>query len=129
MERKDFTELGNQIKGFHEQVVAEIKALMVAHNVDEVDLLGSNCQHAQVMGYDEDDIISMEVSKVYLEDDKIVLDVILDIDTEELAEQNENGDIGDAYQVYDATDYSHIIPMNGIVSVYDAVYEVLEYDW
>ena len=131
MEHKDFTP---QIKDLHKQIVAEIVALMVEHNVTEVDLLGSDCDHAQVLGFptdfmDTDQPMWLEVNKVYYKDNQLQLDVILDIYTDELAKENENGDIGDAYRVYNANDFVHICACSGIDSVYEAVYQVLEYDW
>ena len=126
MNKKDFY---NDIKHLHKEIVAEIVALMVEHNVTEVDLLGSNADHAYVAGWPGDgaDIQEMEVGKVYLEDGTIELDVILDIDTEELAEQNEDGDISDAYQCWSATDFTHFKPCAGIEMVYESVYQVLVY--
>lgn len=131
MEHKDFTP---QIKDLHKQIVAEIIALMVEHNVTEVDLLGNDCDHAQVLGFptdfiDTDEPMFLEVNKVYYKDCQLQLDVILDIDTDELAQENENGDIGDAYRVYNANDFEHICACAGIDSVYEAVFQVLEYDW
>ena len=124
MERKDFY---SDIKHLHKVIVAEIVALMVEHDVKEVDLLGSDADHAYVMGYagDGSDVMSMEVSKVYLKEGTIELDVILDIDTEELAASNENGDIGDAYQCWKAVDFEHFIACAGIELVYDSVWQVL----
>lgn len=131
MEKKNFN---SEIKDLHKQVVAEIIALMAEHNVTEVDLLGSDCAHAFVLGWSdeqdsEDAPMLMEVNKVYSNDGKLMLDVILDIDTEELAKSNENGDIGAAYQCYDANDGTHIMACGGISDVYESVYECLEYDW
>lgn len=125
MEKKNFLP---EIKDLHKQVVAEIIALMVEHDVTEVDLLGSNCPHAFVVGCPEgsEDIMVMEVNRVYYEDCQLVLDVILDVDTEELAAQNENGDIGDAYQCFKANDFTRFVPCGGISDVYDSVYECLE---
>ena len=67
-----------------------------------------------------------EVSKVYYEDGQLVLDVCWDIDTDELAEQNENGDIGDAYTDVKANGFTRIKPCAGIETVYESVYQVLE---
>lgn len=124
MEKKDFY---GDIKHLHKVIVAEIVALMVEHGVKEVDLLGSNADHAYVCGYPGDgaDVMEMEVSKVYLEEGTIMLDVILDIDTEELAAQNEHGDIGDAYQCWRAVDFEHFKPCAGIELVYESVWQVL----
>lgn len=129
MEHKNFFA---NYKNLHEQVVEEIKSLMREHNTTEVDLLGNDCDHAQITGMpvdfmDTDEPMSMEVSKVYLDGDKLLLDVILDIDTDELADTNKNGDIGDAYRVYNAEDYMYISSDGSIVSVYEAIYQVLEH--
>ena len=126
MEMKDFY---SEITHLHKVIVAEIVKLMVDHEVyDEVDLLGSDCDHAYVTGYPGDgaDVQEMEVSKVYLKDGTIWLDVILDVDTDELAAQNENGDIGDAYQCWKAVDFTHFKPCCGIEMVYESVYQLLE---
>lgn len=126
MEHKDFYA---DIKYLHKDIVAETVALMVEHGVTEVDLLGSDCDHAYVVGYPGDgaDVMEMEVSKVYYRDCQLWLDVILDIDTEELAGQNENGDIGDAYQCWRANDFEHFKPCGGIEMVYESVWQVLEH--
>ena len=125
MKHKEFY---NEIKALHAKIVKEIISLMKRHGVDEVDLLGSNADHAYVCGYpnDDADVMAMEVSKVVLDDGKLMLDVILDIDTDELAEQNEDGDIGAAYQSFPATDHLCIIACAGIELVYESVYQVLE---
>jgi len=124
MEKKNFY---SEIKDLHKQIVAEIIALMVEHDVTEVDILGSDAAHTYVTGYpsDGEGAMTLEVSKVYYEDGKLMLDVILDVDTEELAAQNENGDIGAAYQCYDANDL-YIIPCAGISDVYETVWDILE---
>lgn len=113
----------------HKNCVADIVAMMVDKGVTEVDLLGSSCDHAFVMGtpdFDWDvDYMEMEVSRVYYRDCQLELDVVLDVDTTELAESNENGDISDAYQVIKANDFSKVMAAAGIDSVYDAVYQVL----
>jgi hypothetical protein len=113
----------------HKDCVADIVAMMVDKGVTEVDLLGSTCDHAFIMGvpdFDWDiDYMEMEVSKVYYEDCQLVLDVVLDVDTEELAASNENGDISAAYQLIKANDFSKVMPTAGIDSVYDSVYQVL----
>jgi len=126
MEKKDFY---GDIKHLHKVIVAEIVALMVEHDVTEVDLLGSDCDHAYVTGYPGDgaDVQEMEVSKVYLIGGTIWLDVILDMDTDELAAQNEDGDIGAAYQCWKAVDFGHFKPCCGIELVYDNVFQVLEH--
>lgn len=124
MEKRDFY---GDIKHLHKVIVAEIVALMVEHNVKEVDLLGSSADHAYVVGYpgDGSDVMEMEVNKVYWKDSQLWLDVILDIDTEELTAQNENGDIGDAYQCWRANDFEYFKPCCGIEMVYESVWQVL----
>ena len=125
MDKKDYYA---RIKELHKDIVADIIALMRIHGVTKVDLLGSSCDHAYVYGYPNDyaDVMDMEVNKVYYENGKLILDVILDVDTEELAAQNENGDIGDAYQCFEADDFMHFVACGGISNVYDCVYELLE---
>ena len=124
MDKKDFY---GDIKHLHKVIVAEIVALMVEHGVTEVDLLGSDCDHAYVTGYPGDGagVMEVEVSKVYYRDCQLMLDVILDIDTEELAEQNEDGDIGDAYQCWCANEFGLIKACGGIEMVYESVWQVL----
>ena len=124
MEHKEYYQ---SIKNLHNEIVAEIVKLMAEHHVAEVDLLDSNADHAYVTGYPSDGAgaMTLEVNKVYLKDDTIELDVILDVDTEELAESNPNGDISDAFRVYRADDFYHIIPCAGIEQVYESVYQVL----
>jgi hypothetical protein len=43
---------------------------------------------------------------VYYEDCQLVLEVVLDVDTEKLAASNENGDVSAAYQLIKANDFS-----------------------
>ena len=64
---------------------------------------------------------------MYYRDCQLMLDVILDIDTEELAEQNEDGDIGDAYQCWCANEFGLIKACGGIEMVYESVWQVLEH--
>lgn len=124
MEKKDFY---GDIKHLHKVIVSEIVGMMVDHGVTEVDLLGGNADHAFVCGYPGDgaDVMEMEVSRVYYRDCQLWLDVVLDIDTEELAAQNEHGDIGYAYQCWRANDFEHFKPCCGIDAVYDSVWQVL----
>lgn len=124
MAKKDFC---GDIKHLHKVIVSEIVALMCKHGVTEVDLLGSSANHAYVCGYPGDgaDVQEMEVSKVYWQDSGVWLDVVLDIDTDELAAQNEHGDIGDAYQCWRANDFDHFKPCCGIEMVYESVWQVL----
>ncbi len=127
MEKQDFY---TEIKALHEKIVQDIVNMMLEHGVDEVDLAGSSADHAYIIGvpdFDWDvDYMEAEVLKVYLENGKLVLDVNWDIDSEVLAAQNENGDIGAAYTDIKATDYEKIKPCAGIEIVYESVYQVLE---
>lgn len=122
---KDFY---SKIKHLHKVIVVEIVDLMIKHDVDEVDLLGGNCDHAYICGYpgDGSDVKEMEVNKVYLREGTIWLDVILDVNTEELAAQNENGDISEAYQCWQAVDFTRFKPCCGIELVYESVYQALK---
>ena len=117
-----------KIKDLHQEIVTSIVLLMLKHGVESVDLLGSDARHAMVTGYPSEGAgaMTLEVNRVSLKNGELMMDVVLDVDTEELAAQNPNGDISDAYQAYAAMDFSHIIPCAGIDQVYDAVYEVLE---
>lgn len=122
--KKNFTK---EVELLHNNIVAEIISIMAKHNVQEVDLLGNDCDHAQLLGFpDTEEPMLLEVNKVYCEGNQLKLDVILDVDTSELSASNENGDIGEAYKVYSANDFTHILACGGIASVYDAVYQVLE---
>jgi len=128
MEKQNFY---GRMKLLHNEIVLEIKQMMAMHRVTEVDLLGSSCDHAYVTGWPGDgaDVMEMEVSKVYSVNGAfgdLMLDVILDVDTEELAARNENGDIGEAYQCWRANDFTHFKPCAGIETVYDSVWQVLE---
>ena len=123
------------IKALHSQIVDEIKQLMAWNRKAVVDLAGSEAPHAFIVGvpdFDADlDYMEAEVMAVILEDDKVKLDINWDIDSEEYLEQhpNENDDIGDLYAVIDALDYEKIIPCAGIDTVYNAVWEYLEYGY
>ena len=125
----------NDIKAMHSQIVDEIKQLMVDHNKAVVDLAGSEAPHAFIVGvpdFDADlDYMEAEVLAVILENDQIKFDVNWDMDSEDYLEQypNENDDIGDLYAVVDALDYEKLIPCAGIDSVYNAVWEYLEYGY
>ena len=119
MEHKDYYK---QRVELHKECVNNIINMMVDKGVDEVDLLGSNADHAFVMGSPD---MEMEVSRVYYKDGQLELDVILDIDTDKLAESNEDGDISAAYQVIKANDFSKVMACAGIDSVYESVYQVL----
>jgi hypothetical protein len=132
MEKKNFY---GDIKTLHKKVVAEILALMVEHNKAVVDLAGSEAPHAFVVGvpeFDYDmDYMEAEVLKVILEDGKVMFDINWDMDSDEYLEQhpNDNDDIGDLYSVVDANDFEKLIPCAGISSVYEAVWEYLEYGY
>ncbi len=79
-----------EIKNLHQRIVNDIVSLMKKHDVDCVDLLESDARHAMVTGYPSDGMgaMTLEVNQVILEDDgTLMLDVILDVDTDELAEQ------------------------------------------
>ena len=123
------------IKAMHSQIVDEIKQLMVDHNKAVVDLAGSEAPYAYIMGvpdFDADmDYMEADVMAVILEDNQIKLDINWGMDSEEYLEQhpNENDDIGDLYAVVDALDYEKLIPCAGIDSVYNAVWEYLEYGY
>ena len=125
MKHKDFY---SDIKHLHKEVVAEIVALMVEHDVTEVDLAGSAADHAFIVGtpdFDWDcDYMEAEVLTVNIKDGQLYLDINWDIDSEEIAD--ENGDIGAAYSDVMANDFEKIIPCAGIDSVYESVYQVLE---
>ena len=117
----------SQIKTLHKEIVNEIINLMNEHNVTEVDLLGSDADHAYITGWPNgDEVMILEVNKAFIKDGKLKLDVILDVDTDELAESNENGDISEAYQVFDANDFLAFIPCAGISDVYDTIYDILK---
>ena len=123
------------IKAMHSQIVDEIKQLMVEHGKAVVDLAGSEAPHAFIVGvpdFDADlDYMEAEVMAVILEDNQIKLDINWDMDSEDYLEQypNENDDIGDLYAVVDALDYEKLIPCAGIDTVYNAVWEYLEYGY
>lgn len=132
MERKDFY---GEIKHLHKNIVAEIFALMVENNKAVVDLAGSEAPHAYIFGvpdFDWDmDYIEAEVLKVILEEGKIKFDINWNIDSDKYldAHPNENGDISDLYSIVEANDFERIVPCAGISSVYDAVWEYLEYGY
>lgn len=123
------------IKGLHEQIVDEIKQLMAWNRKAVVDLMGSEAPFASIVGIPEfkqgNEYVEGQVFSVILEDDKIKLDVNWAIDTDEYLKEfpNENDDISDLYAVIDALDYDRIVPCAGIDSVYNAVWEYLEYGY
>ena len=132
MERKEFF---NGIKTLHNNVVAEIKKLMTEHHMVRIDLAGSAAPHAYIIGvpdFDWDtDYIEAEVLKVQVIDGNVELDINWGIDSEKYLEKNpnENGDIGDLYQVVGANDFERVIPCAGIDSVYQAVWEYFKYGY
>jgi hypothetical protein len=132
MEQKNFY---GEIKHLHKNIVAEIFALMVENNKAVIDLAGSEAPHAFIVGvpdFDWDmDYVEAEVMSVILEDGKIKFDINWDIDSDEYLDEhpNENDDIGDLYSVVEANDFERIVPCAGISSVYDAVWEYLEYGY
>ena len=132
MEQKNFY---GEIKHLHKNIVAEIFALMVENNKAVIDLAGSEAPHAFIVGvpdFDWDmDYVEAEVMSVILEDGKIKLDINWNIDSDEYLDEhpNENDDIGDLYSVVEANDFERIVPCAGISSVYDAVWEYLEYGY
>ena len=132
MRRKDYY---SKIRNLHKQVIEDIKSLMLEKGKAVIDLAGSEAPHAFIIGvpdFNADvDYMEAEVLKVILEDDKVKFDINWDMDAEEYLEEypNENGDIGDLYQVVDADDFEKLIPCAAIDSVYDAVYEYLKYGY
>jgi hypothetical protein len=129
MEKKNFY---GETKSLHNQIVDEIKDLMIEHNKAVIDLAGSQAPHAFIIGvpdFDADlDYMEAEVLEVILEDGQVRLDVNWSIDSDEYLEQypNENDDIGDLYEAIDANDFEKLIPCAGMSSVYEAVWEYLE---
>ena len=132
MERKDFY---GDIKGLHNSIVDEIYNLMIDNNKEVIDLAGSEAPHAFIVGvpdFNADvDYMEAEVLKVILEEDTIKFDINWDMDGEEYLEKypNENGDIGDLYSIVEAKDFEKLIPCAGIDTVYQAVWEYLEYGY
>lgn len=132
MEQKNFY---GQVKNLHNKIVAEIKQMMIDHNKAVVDLAGSQAPHAFIVGvpdFDADmDYVEAEVMAVILEDDQIKLDINWNLDSEEYLEDhpNENDDISDLYAVVNADDFERLLPCAGISSVYEAVWEYLEYGY
>lgn len=126
MNKKDFYA---DIKSLHQTIVQEIMNLMNAHGVTEVSISDSNADAAYIYGYPSDDDVnaeSMEVIGVHIKDGELYLDLCRDIDTEELASHNENGDIGEAYPTYRANDNWRVKACAGIELVYDSVWQILE---
>jgi hypothetical protein len=68
---------------------------------------------------------------VQLIDGHLEFDVNWGIDSDEYLEvcPNENDDIGELYAVVEADDFTKLIPCAGIDSVYEAVWEYLEYGY
>ena len=132
MEKKDFYD---DIKALHNKVVEEIKNLMVTHKKARVDLAGSAAPHAFIIGVPDfnwdTDYIEAEVLKVQLIDGHLEFDVNWGIDSDKYLEAclSEDDDIGELYAVVEADDFSKLIPCAGIDSVYEAVWEYLEYGY
>jgi hypothetical protein len=132
MEKKNFY---FQVKTLHNEIVAEIKKVMLEHNKAVVDLAGSPAPHAFVIGSPAFDpelgSMDAEVLKVILEDGKIKFDINWDMDSDYYLEQypNWNEDIGDLYEVVDADDFDKLVPCAGISSVYESVWEYLTYGY
>ena len=132
MDKKNFY---GEIKNLHKQIVAEILALMVEHKKAVVDLAGSQAPHAFIIGVPDFnwdiDYVEAEVLKVILEDNQVKLDINWDIDSENYLDvcPNTNDDIGDLYAIVDADDFERLVPCAGIDSVYQAVWEYLEYGY
>lgn len=124
-----------QVKNLHNEIVAEIKQMMIDHGKAVVDLAGSQAPHAFIIGvpdFDMDlDYMEAEVMSVILEDGKIKFDINWDIDSDEYLDEhpNENDDISDLYSVIDSDDFRKLLPCAGISSVYGAVWEYLEYGY
>ena len=124
-----------QVKNLHNEIVAEIKQMMIDHNKAVVDLAGSEAPHAFIIGipdFDWDtDYVEAEVMSVILEDGKIKFDINWNIDSDEYLDEhpNENDDISDLYSVVDSDDFGKLLPCAGISSVYGAVWEYLEYGY
>lgn len=124
-----------QVKNLHNEIVAEIKQMMIDHNKAVVDLAGSEAPHAFIIGipdFDWDtDYVEAEVMSVILEDGKIKFDINWNIDSDEYLDEhpNENDDISDLYSVIDSDDFGKLLPCAGISSVYGAVWEYLEYGY
>ena len=124
-----------QVKNLHNEIVAEIKKMMIDHNKAVVDLAGSEAPHAFIIGipdFDWDtDYVEAEVMSVILEDGKIKFDINWNIDSDEYLDEhpNENDDISDLYSVVDSDDFGKLLPCAGISSVYGAVWEYLEYGY
>lgn len=132
MEKKNFY---GETKNLHRQIVEEIKALMIEHNKGVIDLAGSPAPHAFIVGVPEFDLdinyMEAEVMSVILEGGEVKLDINWDMDSEDYLENypNKNYDIGDLYEAVDANDFEKLIPCAGISSVYEAVWEYLEYGY
>jgi len=132
MDKKNFY---GDIKNLHKQVVAEIKKIMLDKNKRVADLAGSQAPHAFIIGVPDFnwdiDYMEAEVLKVILEDNQVKLDINWDIDSEDYLDvcPNTNDDIGDLYAVVNADDFERLVPCAGIDSVYEAVWEYLEYGY
>ncbi len=116
MEIKNYAQI---IKNLHKEITAKIAEVMNNANVSEVDLLGSDADHAFMIGYYNDDVVEMEVSKVYLNDGVLELDVIY------VFPDDDGHDVSEEYKVINANDFTSIIPCAGIGDVLDSVRQVL----
>ena len=132
MDKKNFN---FQVKTLHNEIVAEIKKVMLEHNKAVVDLAGSPAPHAFIVGVPAFDpeisCMYAEVLEVILEDDKVKLDINWDMDSDYYLEHypNWNEDISDLYEVVNADDFEMLLPCAGISGVYDSVCEYLEYGY
>lgn len=132
MDKKNFY---GDIKNLHKQVVAEIKKIMLEKKKAVIDLAGSQAPHAFIIGVPDFnwdiDYVEAEVLKVILEDNQVKLDINWDIDSEDYLDvcPNTNDDIGDLYAVVNADDFERLVPCAGIDSIYQAVWEYLEYGY
>lgn len=132
MKRKN---IYGKITSLHEHIVEDIKKMMEKHNKVVVNLSGSQAPHAFIIGvpdFDADmDYMEAEVLSVILEDGVIKFGINWEIDSEEYLEENTNeyDDISDLYQAIEANDFEKIVPCAGLSSVYDAVWEYLEFGY
>lgn len=113
---KNYTQI---IRNLHKEITAKIAEMMNNANVTEVDLLGSDADHAFVIGFYNDDVVEMEVSRVYLNDGLLELDIIY------LFPDDEDYEVSEKYNVIAANDFTNIIPCAGISDVLDSVRQVL----
>ena len=100
-------------KRLHNEICDGIRDLITGHDVREVDLLGSNADHAffSVEPEGGDSLQEIEVSRVYLDDDNEVL-----VDSQDLYLADK--------MFY--LQHNHYIVLCSIDSIYESVYQVLE---